>query len=142
MDDDKNELQWGCIARLIDRITDLMDGDEWNDYVNMIAEAYTEAEKETDPVKLFFDWYQFFFRFYYRVKSQKEPLKLNEIYNDSRLENHDNREMFRIANYDYKSFLWAKSKGFSDYITNGYLLIPKDVLSPAELKSFDKKVLN
>lgn len=135
------EENWECIMKKVEQIGEIADEMNWPELAKMVADAYVEAEKETDPIKLFFDVYQFMFRLYYRVKDMKEPQPFNEIYNDYRLIDHENSPMFRIVNYDYKSYLWAKRKGFSEYVTNGYFLVRKSDLSPEELKMLEKKVV-
>ena len=128
-----NNAEWGCIARLVEKIGNEEDRIGWPKLIDMVAEAYTEAEKETDPLVLFFTWHQFFFRLYYRVRNMKEPADFDQVYED--------RDGYRIINYSYKMFIFARKRGATENITNGYLVIPENKLSQSEKKKFDKKVI-
>lgn len=134
--------RWGSIARTVERIGYVADELRWEELVDMVSEAFDKASKEKSSEILFFDWFQFFFRLYHRVKRMKEPQPFNEIYNDKRYEKNEPIEMFRVANYDYKMYLWAKRKDCLDTMTNGWFLVRKDKLTPAELGSFEGKVKN
>ena len=68
------------------------------------------------------------------------PMPFNEIRKTTRLENHNDREFYMVMNYDYKMFKWALAKKFTWYMTNQWLLIPIDQLSPSEKHNFEKRV--
>ena len=133
-------LLWGVVAHLIDKIGDEVDRLNWDDALNMIADAYTEVEQETDTTKLFFTWYQFFFRFYWRIKKMDTKRPFNIISLTTRLVDHDDVEMYMVTNYDYKMYLWGRDKGCSNSITNDWFLVPKSILTPAEIKHFEERV--
>ena len=50
-------------------------------------------------------------------------------------------EKFRIANYDFKTFLWAK-KLYDMEIDNNSIYIPYDKLSKQQVEAFKKKAIN
>lgn len=135
----ENGSEWESIASLVDKVGEEADRLDWPDLIDMISDAYDEMEKETNPAIILFTWQQFFFRLYYRVKAYKHPGRFNTIYETSRLENHENVRMYQIDNYDWKMFVWARKKKFNDYITNNYILVPKDKLTEKERESFEKK---
>ena len=131
-------LEWGVIANLAMRIGDLENDMPWPKLIDMISDAYDEAEKEKDPVRLFFDWHQFFWRLYYRVKNMDKPKPFNIITKEER----GGDEYFRIENFDYRMFIWARRKGFTDEMDNDRFYVLRDKLSPGELKSFERKIKN
>lgn len=134
------QVEFGCIAKLIDRISVIVDKLEWEELADMVADAFVLAEKEQEPFKMFVDWYQFFFRLYYRVKTYKGPAPFNRIFRDQRVVGHDEIQMYRVQNYDYKMFAWARKKGFTEFLTNDWFLVPVDKLTVAEKANFEKKV--
>ena len=140
MEENNNELLWGVIARLIDKIGDELDRLNWDPAINMIADAFDEASKEEDSTKIFFLWYQFFWRFYYRVKNFQKPVPFNTVSKTTRIESHDDEPFFQISNYDYKMYLWCKTKGCIDSVTNNYFLVKEKDLSPAERKRFEARL--
>ena len=126
--------QWGCIAQLIEKLDNEAERIGWDALTNITVGAFNEAEKETDAYKLFFDWHQFFFRLLHRVRKMKEPAEFNAIDYDGK------DEKYWIKNYDYKMFIWARKHGFTDEIDNMIIKVPKEKLTPAEIKGFDKKL--
>lgn len=146
MSDNKNnevredgEMLWGCISDRIDKICKESERLNWDEIEDMISEAL-EVEDGAVSSDLFFRLYQFLFRLHYRLKSMTSPEPFNKIYTTTRLENHQYATFYQINNYDYKMFRWARSKGFNDYTTNFYLLIPKDSLTEQEQQQFEQKL--
>jgi len=137
--EERNASEWEAIADLVGKIGEEADRLNWPELINMVSDAYTEMEKETDSAIILFTWQQFFFRLLYRVKRMSSPIEFNTIYKTHRLEEHKNIPMYQINNYDYKMFLWARKKKFNDYTTNDYILVPIDDLSDKERESFEKK---
>lgn len=136
------EEHWGCIAKKVEQIGEIADEMNWPELTKVVTDAFTIAEEETDPMKLFFDVYQFMFRLYYRVKDMKEPQPFNEVYEATRLIEHDNKQCYQVSDYDYKMYVWAKKKGLGDTITNNYFYIPIENLTEQERASFRKKCKN
>lgn len=121
-------IEWGCITNLMDRILTIEDGIEggWPEMSEMVVDAMVLEGEKKDPASAFFNLYQFFWRFYFRLKANPAKRKFNEY-----LEREDS---FWIMNYDYKTFLWAREKGFVDDITNAYIRLPKDKLGEGQIK--------
>ncbi len=137
--EERNASEWEAIADLVGKIGEEADRLNWPELINMVSDAYTEMEKETDSAIILFTWQQFFFRLLYRVKRMSSTIEFNTIYKTHRLEEHKNIPMYQINNYDYKMFLWARKKKFNDYTTNDYILVPIEDLSDKERESFEKK---
>lgn len=72
----------------------------------------------------------------------EKPQDFNEIYNDKRFDKNVEIPMFRVSNYDYKMYKWAKGKDCLDSMTNGWFLVRKDKLTPAEVRSFEARAKN
>lgn len=139
---ERKESDWKPIISLIEKLSEEADRLDWPELIDMVSSSYDEMEKEKDPATILFTWQQFFFRLLYRVRRFSSPLEFNLIYKTNRLENHDNVEMYQITNYDCKMFLWSRKKGFNEYITNDYILVPIDKLTEKEKESFEKKCKN
>ena len=132
-------LLWGVIAKLIEKIGEELDRLNWDEGINMIADAFTEAEKSKSQPDIFFEWYQFFWRFFYRIKIMEQKQPFNSVTKTSRLENHDDAPMYMVTNYDYKMFQWCREKNLMESLSNGWFLVPVDKLSPAEKKHFESR---
>lgn len=130
-------LEWGCIANLANNIGALENEMPWPKLIDMISDAFAKAEEEKDPQNLFFDWYQFFWRLYYRVKKMDKPKPFNIITKETR----SGEEFFCVENFDYRMFVYARQKGFTNEMDNEKFYVPGDKLSPGEKKSFEKKVI-
>lgn len=137
-----SDVEWKSIVNLVGKIGEEADRLDWQELADMAVSALEEMEKEKDPAIILFVWQQFFFRLYYRVKKYSQKLEFNTVYETSRLENHQDRKFYQVNNYDYKMFVWAKKKGFMDYTTNNFLLVPMDKLSEKEKENFEKKCEN
>lgn len=142
MDDEtaSRELLWGSVTRLMDKIGDEEDRLQWPELIDMVVDTYSEEGNNKDGMDIFFNLYQFLMRVYYRIKAMDKPEPFNEVSKTTRVENHEEVPMFMVKNYDYKMFKWAKSKGFNEYMTNGWFLVRVQDLSPSERKGFESKV--
>ena len=142
MDDEIQETRehlWGSISNKMDKIGDEADRLEWGAVINMVADAFNDGS-EMEAMELFLTLYQFMFRLYYRLKAMTASEAFNQVSKVNRLENHDERDYFMIKNYDYKMFKWAIKRKYTEYMTNGWFLIPVDDLSPAEKHNFEKRM--
>lgn len=141
-EDHSKELLWGCIANKIEQIDKEESRIKWGELVNMVPKAFNEATKETEEVRLFFVWYQFFFRLYHRVKNMNSPEPFNKIAKTTYQVGHEEKYGYRIENYDYRMFVWGieKSPYCSETMTNNWFIVPEDCLSPAEKKRFEEKI--
>ena len=131
-------LEWGCVCNLIDKIGELeesIDG-HWDKLLNMIADVISEEGNEKDPSVIFFTIYEFFFRLYYRIRSNPIKREFNQI---SKI-TVAGEEVYRITNYDYKTFKWAKSGGFIGGVSNDYIDLPDKKLTVNQRRSLDRRL--
>lgn len=131
-------LEWGCVCNLIDKISEIenkIDG-HWDELCDMVADTIDQEGGEKDPAKVFFVIYEFFFRLYYRLRNNPTKRAFNQI---DKLE-ISGKEVYRITNYDYKMFKWAKQEGFIDGISNDYIDLPSDKLTTNYKRAFDRRI--
>ena len=131
-------LEWGCICNLIDNIGDIEDkiDGHWDELLDMVADIIDQEGQEKNPEVIFFDVYEFFFRLYYRLRSNPTKRAFNQISKT----NIAGKEVYRVTNYDYKTFKWAKSGGFIDGVSNDYMDLPADKLTTNQRRAFDRRI--
>lgn len=131
-------LEWGCVTNLIDKISDIEEKMEgyWDELINMIADMITEESTVEDPSKIFFDVYQFCFRLYYRLRDNPTKRAFNQISRTTIA----GKEVYRITNYDYKTFKWARTGGFIDGVSNDYIDLPVNQLTDNQRRAFDRRI--
>ena len=135
------EEEWGAISDIMAKISDESDRLGDVDLLETCISAVDECEKEKSAEERFFGLYRFLFRFYYRVrKMETSPKEFNIVYEDRRLVGHEYIDMYRVVNYDWKMYKWARKRGLSDTMTNEWLLVPVDKLTEKEKENFEKKV--
>lgn len=131
-------LEWGCVCNLIDKIGEIeekIDG-HWDELLDMIADMVSEEGAEKDPTKVFFDIYAFCFRLYYRLRSNPTKRKFNQV---SKV-NIAGKEVYRITNYDYKTFKWVRSEGLTDEVSNDYINLPEDKLTTNQKRALERRI--
>lgn len=131
-------LEWGCICNLIDKIgaiEDKMEG-HWDELCDMIADVVDKEGREKNPEVIFFDLYEFFFRLYYRLRANPTKRAFNKVSKT----NIAGKEVYRITNYDYKTFKWARTGGFIDGVSNDYMDLPADKLTTNQRRAFDRRL--
>ena len=130
-------LEWGCVTNLINKIGDIeeqIDG-HWDELLNMIADIIDKEGKES-PEEIFFDVYAFFFRLYYRLRTNPTKRTFNQVDKITIA----GKEAYRITNYDYNTFKWAKSEGFIEGISNDCIDLPADKLTTNQRRAFDRRI--
>ena len=130
-------LEWGCVTNLINKIGDIeeqIDG-HWDELLNMIADIIDKEGKES-PEKIFFDIYAFFFRLYYRLRANptKRPFNMVDKITVA------GKEVYRITNYDYNTFKWARSEGFINEVSNDCIDLPANKLTDNQRRGFDRRI--
>ena len=112
-------IEWGCITNLMDKISEIEDKIEggWPELIDMVADAVTKEGESGDAAELFFSLYQFLFRLYHRLKVNDAVREFNTVYKLTTR----GKEVYRVVNYDYKTFKWAKSGGLMDGVSNDYM---------------------
>lgn len=131
-------LEWGCVCNLIDKISEIEERIEghWDELLDMIADTIGEEGKEEDPAKVFFCIYEFFFRLYYRLRTNPAKRAFNQVSKT----NIAGKEVYRVTNYDYKTFKWAVIGGFIDGVSNDYMDLPADKLTTNQRRAFDRRI--
>lgn len=134
---------WGTVASLLSDAADLALQKDRDDIFNMISESFDEFEKIDDPAELFMTAFQFAFRVYHRMRIIDKDMPLNRVVLQERIEPKvGGIDVYLISNYDYKTFIWARKRGFGDRIDNNNIVVPAEQLTPAERARFDKKIEN
>lgn len=131
-------LEWGCVCNLIDKIGDIeekIDGG-WDGLLDMVADMVAEEESEKDTAKIFFNIYQYCFRLYYRLRSNPIKRTFNQIDKITIA----GKEVYRITNYDYKTFKWAKSGGLAEGVSNDFIDLPSEKLTTNQRRAFDRRI--
>lgn len=131
-------LEWGCIANLIDKISNIeekLDG-HWDELLDMIADMIDQEGREKDPAKIFFDIYSYMFRLYHRLRTNQTKRDFNQVSKTDIA----GKEVYRITNYDYKTFKWARSEGFIDGVSNDYIDLPADKLTTNQRRAFERRI--
>lgn len=131
-------LEWGCVTNLIDKISNIeekMDG-HWDELLDMLADMIEQEDKEKDPAKVFFNVYEFCFRLYYRLRANPTKRNFNQV---SKV-NIAGKEVYRITNYDYKTFKWARMEGLMDGVSNDYMDLPIDKLTTNQRRAFERRI--
>lgn len=131
-------LEWGCVCNLIDKIGDIEEKSDahWDKLLDMIADMVSEESTEKDPAKIFFVIYQFCFRLYYRLRSNPTKRDFNQISKIAIA----GKEVYRITNYDYKTFKWAIENGFRMTISNDFIDLPSEKLNNKQRRAFDRRI--
>lgn len=131
-------LEWGCVTNLVDKIGSIEDkiNGHWDELLNMVADMMTEESTVDDPSKIFFDVYQYCFRLYYRLRNEPTRRAFNQISKTTIV----GKEVYRITNYDYKTFKWAKNNGFNMTISNDTIDLPADKLTTNQRRAFDRRL--
>ena len=131
-------LEWGCVTNLIDKIGSIEEGIEghWDELCDMIADMMEQEGREKDPAAIFFDMYAFCFRLYYRLRGNPIKRKFNQVSKTTIA----GKEVYRVTNYDYKTFKWARTGGFIEGVSNDYMDLPADKLTINQRRAFDRRL--
>lgn len=131
-------IDWGCVANLMDKIGNIEDSLEegWPELADMVVDAvYEESNRRVSPEHVFFNLNEYFWRLYYRLKANSEPRKFNKIVKTT----IEGKELYRIHNYDYQMYKWAKAGGFANTITNDYIDVYANKLSDKQRRAFGRR---
>lgn len=133
----QSELAWGSIANIADKISDeeeKIDGG-WPELIDVVADAMTEEGSVKSTTNAFANLFNFLYHVLFRVKESPIKREFNMV---SKLK-INGKEVYRINNYDYKSFKWAKSGGLAINVKNDYLDLPVEKISDGQRKMLDKR---
>lgn len=125
---------WDGLLRLFEKVKAISKEMEWPELLSMVMEQVMDGiNEETEENKLF-NQEAYLMRLCLRYETFKKS-DFNIVTMDAK------REKFRIANYDFKTFLWAK-KLYDMEIDNNSIYIPYDKLSKQQVEAFKKKAIN
>lgn len=129
-------IEWGCLTNLMDKISDMEEKIEggWPELIDMVVDAVDE-EANASPEELFKNLYQFLFRLYYRLKAEPVARVFNRVTKTKVL----NEEVYRVTNYNYQTFKWAKAHGFVDTITNDYIDVYASKLDDKTKRAYERR---
>lgn len=133
-----DEPEWAQLMILIDKLSMLEGRIEggWDELIDLMVDSVEEESNNEDKASAFFNLYQFLCRLYYRVKRNPEKRPFNVV-----LEIEiDGEKYFRIENYDYKTFKWAKEHNAEDRISNLYIDIPVNNLDIKQQQAFRGRI--
>ena len=128
-------LGWGTASALLAKASDLAEAMGRDDIINMLSDSFDLMESEKEASKIFFNVYQYAWRVYFRMKFLAKDMPINRV----TLENRNHEDVYVVSNYDYKMFLWAKSKGYTKTLTNNEFVVEPESLTPAEKRRFEKQ---
>lgn len=131
-------LEWGCLCNLVDKISEIESNIEghWDELAEMVANAIIVEQDNKNPETLFFNLYEFMFRLYYRVRNNPTKRPFNQI-TKTTIKGED---VYRITNYDYNTFKWAKSVGASKDTTNDYIDFYAKEISDDLVRMFERRL--
>lgn len=133
----QTELAWGSVSNLIDKISEIeetIDGG-WDDLVEMVADTIAEEGTVKSSSVIFSYVFNFMYNLLFRLESNPTKRDFN-IISKTKI---DEKDAFKIENYDYKSFKWAKEKELAFKIDKDSLYILEDKLSESQKKSFNNR---
>lgn len=131
-------LEWGCICNLVDKISEIEDKMEghWDELIDMVATAITDEQDNKDPETLFFNFYEYMFRLYYRLRNNPTKRPFNQM---SKTE-INGETVYRITNYDYNTFKWAKKMGYLNMVGNDYIDFHAKEMSGSLVRTFERRL--
>lgn len=131
---ESTEHIWDGLLRLLEKVKAISEERDWPELLSMVMEQVMNGiNEETEENKLF-NQEAYLMRLCLRYEVfQKSDFNIVTMNNKT--------EKFCIANYDFKTFLWAK-KLYDQEIDNNRIYIPYDKLSKQQVEAFKKKAIN
>lgn len=125
---------WDGLYRLFARVRGISKEWDWPELLSMVLEQVMDGVSESTPEDKLFNQEAYLMRLCLRYEHFKKA-PFNVVSMD------DKNKKFRISNYDYKTFLWAK-KTYRNEIDNNFIYIPYNKLSKKQVEAFKKKAIN
>lgn len=130
------EAIWEGVLRLFEKIKAISNELEWPELLTMVTDqVFKSVDKDTADERLL-EPESFLMRACLRYEYADKG-KFNVVSMCSRC----NGDAFRIANYDYNTYLWAK-KIYDQEIDNNCIYIPYGKLKPEQIEALKKKAVN
>ena len=129
----KLDNPWDAICKLTYKVDDIATEKRWDELRDMIVEQMF-AEPINEASEKLFRQEEYLMRLCCRYKTfEKSDFNIVTI--------DEKRDRFRIANYDYKTFVWAK-KVYDKEIDNNFIYMPYEKLTKPQIEAFKKKAIN
>lgn len=132
----QQSLAWGSICNYLDRISDIeesIDGG-WDELNSMLADVITDNEDERSITIIFADIFNFIYNLYFRLKTNPTRREFNQV----EIIKVAGKEVYRITNYDYKAFKWAKTRGLVEgRINEDYINLDIGKLTDKEWRALE-----
>lgn len=125
---------WDGMNRLLEKVKAISEEMEWPELLSMVMTQVMNGVNMETPDDKLFNQEAYLMRLCLRYESIKKS-DFNIVTMDAK------REKFCIANYDFKTFLWAK-KLYDMEIDNNRIYIPYDKLNASQIEAFKKKAIN
>lgn len=131
------ELAWGSIDNLVVKIVEIEESIEggWPELVEMVGNVLDDTNAEDDLFDLFYSLFSFMYHLLFRLKVNPAKRAFNQV---SKI-NIAGKEVYRVTNYDYKMFKWARANKLADGISNDYIDLPEDKLTELQRREFDRR---
>lgn len=127
---------WDGLLRLFEKVKAISNDMEWPELLSMVMEqVMDDINEETEDNKLF-NQEAYLMRLCIRYEHFKKA-----PFNVVTMVKKNNEEYFRIGNYDFKTYVWAK-KVYDMEIDNNFIYIPYTKLSKSQVEAFKKKAIN
>lgn len=129
---------WDCVGNMVERISDTVDTIEggWDEMIDEVVNAMESEDSNPSQKELLINLYQYLCRVWYRLKANPTKRPFNII---SEVTEFD-KQFFRITNYDYKMFKWAKAHKFNNRVCNDSIDIPQDALDNNTKQAFKARI--
>ena len=131
---ENEETIWGGLLRLHDNVEKISKEQKWPELLDMVdGQVFKGFNENTEEDKLFNNE-SFMMRLCLRYERFKKS-DFNIVSID------DKNDRFRICNYDFNTYLWAK-KMANEYIDNNCIYVPYKILSKKQIEAFREKAVN
>lgn len=134
----QRSLAWGSVCNYLDRISDIeksIDGG-WDELNSMVADVIADNEDEKSITIIFADIFNFIYNLYFRLKTNPTRREFNQV----ELVKVAGKEVYRITNYDYKAFKWAKTRGvIGGRINEDYINLAIGKLTDKERRALERR---
>lgn len=130
------EAIWDGMSRLFEKVKDIAKEQDWPELQSMVMDQVFDGVDEATPDDKLFNQEAYLMRICIRYETfKKSPFNIVSMCD------RNGAKAFRIANYDYNTFLWAR-KVYDQEIDNNFIYIPYSKLNEKQIEAFKKKAVN
>lgn len=133
---------WDALTKLLGKIETESERLDWPEVLDLAVDVFSEYGQGKTHEEIFLECQQFLFRLYHRLTRFTEKRPMNTVYKTRKLINHEYVPYFRVVNYDFKTFIWVKKKGYDVYTDNNMVEFPESCLSESQREHFSSMVQN